>query len=372
MDAGVFKSNLRDLLTSRGLTQKDLADRIGGESDAERHSYYRWLRRTCSQGLTRCEDRNRDQLLRLCDYFGIHPVERLWSVRLTELQKTADEYGEMLRFVLQMEVPPEKLDWFTARGVDVDLLKQQIRQTYEVLAKTTESLAYGSGSLGEVLKHERERQKPRRRANKKVNVDHFAAMAIERIKTSASNGGNGSQLALSTLGEDGLTDAIRQSLSHDESMTFDEAWANAIVPYVKKVMSEQSVETARQRATYESASNEEVVPEREQENCPNEARLKDEFTELAIAGIQLMTESDQHDECDSVLDEIAKNELREPVDFEDLKSEIRRMLDDLTIGKRSFQTVWSTVITPGLKQWFESRNLVSIYDEILARTSQKR
>lgn len=122
---------------------------------------------------------------------------------------------------------------------------------------------------------------------------------------------------------------------------------------------------------FELAWDEIVLPILEREYFPNEAQLKEKFTVLAIKGIRLTTEFLQNDESDDVADEIADDELRGRVDFEDLATAIRTMLDDVTIGKRSFQTVWSTVIVPGLKQWFESRNLVSIYDDILERTTHE-
>ncbi|TWT55474.1 hypothetical protein KOR42_28600 [Thalassoglobus neptunius] len=81
MDAEIFKRNLRELLEARGLKQKDFAEKSGLS--------YRWVRRICSQGLTRVEDRNREQLEALCEFFEVSPVERLWSEHLHNSQDGA-------------------------------------------------------------------------------------------------------------------------------------------------------------------------------------------------------------------------------------------------------------------------------------------
>lgn len=132
MDAEVFSTNLRGLLLGRKMSQKELAYRIGGETESERHSYYRWLRRTVSKGLTRCEDRNRKQLQRICDFFGVHPVERLWSPSFAKTQNLADEHVAMLRYILQATTPLDG-EGRMAHIVDSTKLTDQIRKAYGLL-----------------------------------------------------------------------------------------------------------------------------------------------------------------------------------------------------------------------------------------------
>jgi hypothetical protein len=236
LDAAVFKANLRDLLASRSLTQKDLADRIGGESDAERHSYYRWLRRTCSQGLTRCEDRNRDQLQRLCDFFGIHPVERLWSRRLTELQNTADEYVDMLRFILQSPVPLDGIGVRRIEGVDGESLKQQIRWAYEHVLDQSEGIV----NRGRWIHNEHSMRELERRRNEYVpHIDRqtITAKAMARIKDRAQEGSAWFNHLLKLFNERELQELIQRSLNQAfPSMRFEQVWTERIVPHLEQAI----------------------------------------------------------------------------------------------------------------------------------------
>jgi transcriptional regulator with XRE-family HTH domain len=190
MDGEVLKSNLRGLLAIRGLSQKDLADLIGGETAGERHTYYRWLRRTCSQGLTRCEGRNREQLQRLCEFFGVEPVERLWNRGLLESQEAADEYADMLRFIIQATTAESNHSYYDVDGVDTIALMRQVRQAYEIVVKQ-------SGNLARTVRWG-QRQEQRQRLEVKGRERELLADALLRRIT--SNTHPNARLLLKDLG----------------------------------------------------------------------------------------------------------------------------------------------------------------------------
>lgn len=255
MDAEVFVANLRGLLASRGLSQRDLADRIGGETDAKRLSYYRWLRRTASQGLTRCEDRNRRQLQQICDFFGIHPVERLWSPSLSQTQSLSDEYAVMLRYIVQTTTPLDGIGRMQ-RGVNPDGLMALIRQSYEVLIADQQlQVRLSRKPQKQEVPLERRSVEPNESkhgvdaeemlSGKKLEdgespEDCFVRLSLERIRdVSQKSIFGGSANILRRIGRR-LPDVIRGSLPVDlnRSMTFDQAWETHIVPGLKAFYNE--------------------------------------------------------------------------------------------------------------------------------------
>lgn len=92
MDAEIFKVNLKSLLDARGMSLRELAEHCG--------LGYQWVRRVCSRGLTRVEDRNRDQLQAICKLFGVSPVERLWNADLQAGKDEAAWYASKLEEIL--------------------------------------------------------------------------------------------------------------------------------------------------------------------------------------------------------------------------------------------------------------------------------
>jgi hypothetical protein len=65
-----FRDNLRFLLRSRWLSQKEASDQIGVP--------YKWLRRLCHQGIERIDKRSKPNLETLASYFAVE-VEELWG-----------------------------------------------------------------------------------------------------------------------------------------------------------------------------------------------------------------------------------------------------------------------------------------------------
>lgn len=245
MDSEVFVANLRGLLASRGLTQKDLADRIGGESEAERHSYYRWLRRTCSQGLTRCEDRNREQLQRIGDFFGIHPVERLWSRSLSTTQKSADELADMLRYIIQTTTPLDGIGRAFSSLVDADRLEAQIRKGYAVLLADRQLQARFS-SKNVKRRSVRLENLPETTTTAPRNItspvespnegesreDYLLRRTVETLRDRAQTNPDGTAVRMLRLWDRKLNDIIREIIRKevDESLSFHDAWERYIKP----------------------------------------------------------------------------------------------------------------------------------------------
>ncbi len=68
-----FRHNVRFLLQSRWLSQKEASAQIGVP--------YKWLRRLCHQGIERIDKRSRGNLEKLAEFFGVD-VDELWSDRI--------------------------------------------------------------------------------------------------------------------------------------------------------------------------------------------------------------------------------------------------------------------------------------------------
>jgi len=93
MNAEIFRSNLRELLRTNGLKQKELAQKSGLN--------YSWVRKVCSQGLTRVEGRNRENLETLCEFVGVSPVENLWNPELLIQRDEASLYAAKVEKILR-------------------------------------------------------------------------------------------------------------------------------------------------------------------------------------------------------------------------------------------------------------------------------
>lgn len=73
--AEIFRSNMRSLLESRWLSQREAADEMGVG--------YKWMRRACHRGLKRTDSRTIDNLQKVADFFGIE-VDDLWDEKLQQ------------------------------------------------------------------------------------------------------------------------------------------------------------------------------------------------------------------------------------------------------------------------------------------------
>lgn len=253
MDADIFSANLRGLLSGRKLSQKELADRIGGETESERRTYYRWLRRTVSQGLTRCEDRNREQLQRICEFFGIHPVERLWSPSMTATQNVTDECVAMLRFILQATTPVDG-EGQLSHIVDSSTLMDQIRNAYGLLIEDRRLQARIKSQFrnGETLLERSAEAAAKEatpvaddatspfadtRGDNETLQDYFVRRSLLRLRDDVRKRPNGGASVLMNRAILRLPILICKSLPDelDPAITFDQAWDSYILPALQKL-----------------------------------------------------------------------------------------------------------------------------------------
>ena len=68
--AAVFRENLRSLLRSEWMSQRETAEEIGVPC--------KWMRRLCHQGLERIDKRTAARLSQVAGFFGL-AVEDLWN-----------------------------------------------------------------------------------------------------------------------------------------------------------------------------------------------------------------------------------------------------------------------------------------------------
>ncbi|MEQ9409555.1 MAG: hypothetical protein RIK87_17600 [Fuerstiella sp.] len=150
MDAEIFKLNLKGLLDARGMSLLELAERCG--------LGYQWVRRVCSRGLTRVEDRNRDQLQAICELFGISPVERLWSPDLHAVMGEAAWYGAKVEKILNETRSVTDFEGF------VDISEESIIEMVKIIDRLHTALKRNQEMLaqlhGENLDQRRERGDP--------------------------------------------------------------------------------------------------------------------------------------------------------------------------------------------------------------------
>jgi len=234
--------NLRRLLTSRKLSLRNLADQVGGDTEELRDAYYRWLRRAASQGLTRCEDRNRDQLERIGNFFGVHPVERLWSSALAGTHGVADELAEMLRFIIQTTTPLDGTSREFSDVVDADSLMSQIRNAYELLL--ADRRISGSKEIRRVTPEILPESEATTRSDDSLSVDppndgesredYFLRLSLRNIQNiHETNPESGWTQMLRRLGLE-LLSIIRDSIRDepDESLSFKDVFERHIKPNI--------------------------------------------------------------------------------------------------------------------------------------------
>jgi len=81
--AAVFRQNLRGLLRSEWLSQREAADEIGVR--------YKWIRRLCHHGLIRTDCRTQSNLDQLAEFFGVE-ADDLWSPECLEQRKASSAW----------------------------------------------------------------------------------------------------------------------------------------------------------------------------------------------------------------------------------------------------------------------------------------
>lgn len=143
MNAEIFRHNLREMLRARGLKQRDFAEKAGLS--------YPWVRKICSQGLTRVEDRNREQLKIVCGFLGVSPIERMWSENLLRADDEASLYASKVREIMIGSSSPadEHLDTDT-----IDALVSFIDMQYAVLDRKRSNESRQPKSKGKAADHQ--------------------------------------------------------------------------------------------------------------------------------------------------------------------------------------------------------------------------
>lgn len=134
MNAEIFRQNVRELLRAKGLKQKELAEKSGLS--------YSWIRKVCSQGLTRVEDRNRDQLEKVCAVLGVSPVEQLWNPKMLYQHDDASTYAAKVEEILRATRTNNDFIQFESVGEHsvVDLVGQ-INLVHEALEQHQETIS---------------------------------------------------------------------------------------------------------------------------------------------------------------------------------------------------------------------------------------
>lgn len=143
MDPETFRHNLREMLRVKGLKQREFAEKAGLS--------YPWVRKVCSQGLTRVEDRNREQLEKVCGFLGVSPIEKLWSDSLFRADDVASLYASKVREIMIGNSSPadEHLD-----TEPIDALVYLIDTQYAVLDRKRRNESRQPNSKGKAADHQ--------------------------------------------------------------------------------------------------------------------------------------------------------------------------------------------------------------------------
>lgn len=136
MDAETFRHNLREMLRVKGLKQTEFAEKTGLS--------YPWVRKVCSQGLTRVEDRNREQLEKVCEFLGVTPVEEMWHPKLLDRQEEASGYAAKVEEVLRAcRLNNEYFPYESVGEISVTDFVNQIEKVYEAFQVHRRSIEEG-------------------------------------------------------------------------------------------------------------------------------------------------------------------------------------------------------------------------------------
>jgi transcriptional regulator with XRE-family HTH domain len=84
-----FKANLRSLIASVGLTQREFADKLDLP--------YNWIRKSCNDGIARIHPNNEKSLSAICDFFGLSQIDSLWGKRVASTEWKTEDLAEQHR-----------------------------------------------------------------------------------------------------------------------------------------------------------------------------------------------------------------------------------------------------------------------------------
>ncbi len=133
MNAEIFRHNLREMLRTKGLKQREFAEKAGLS--------YPWVRKVCSQGLTRVEDRNREQLGKICEILGVSPIEQMWNRNLLDQRDEASMYAAKVEKILRAScTSSDFIRYESVGGVSVMELADQIDKVHEAYESDRSSL----------------------------------------------------------------------------------------------------------------------------------------------------------------------------------------------------------------------------------------
>jgi hypothetical protein len=86
-----FRTNLRTRIRSKGITQKEAAEKIGIK--------YQRLRKLCGQGLARIPTKDSEDLRKICRFFGIKRTRLLWSSTVNTDRPPKYSEGELDAYI---------------------------------------------------------------------------------------------------------------------------------------------------------------------------------------------------------------------------------------------------------------------------------
>ena len=84
-----FGLNLRSLIASSGLTQKEFADKTGLP--------YNWVRKSCNDGIARSHPQNAKSLTKICDYFNLSQMDMLWGRQIASIRLNKEDIADQHR-----------------------------------------------------------------------------------------------------------------------------------------------------------------------------------------------------------------------------------------------------------------------------------
>jgi transcriptional regulator with XRE-family HTH domain len=84
-----FKENLRSLIASAGMTQREFADKLDLP--------YNWIRKSCNDGIARSHPKNEKSLRAICDFFNLSQIDSLWGKRVASTEWKTEDLAEQHR-----------------------------------------------------------------------------------------------------------------------------------------------------------------------------------------------------------------------------------------------------------------------------------
>ena len=124
--AGRFRQNLRALIRGAGVSQKEASKKIG--------ITYQRLRKLCGRGLARVSSDSREELRKICRFFGIKRTRLLWSPSLCATDRLPTGDFELDEYV-------EKLTWVWGKNRKLPQLRRALKSIDNAVTATVQILS---------------------------------------------------------------------------------------------------------------------------------------------------------------------------------------------------------------------------------------